>query len=470
MAVRNGEVGWPRALPAVLALLVALAAAHVAQAEDGPRKRPNVIFILTDDQRPDTIAALGNTAIKTPNLDKLVQSGFTFRNTYCMGANTAAVCLPSRTMILTGLSLCRLPESKDNKGGKDKQENKKPENTFPLVMKKNGYVTLRSGKNTNVPTEIIKQFEKNYGLKRSATCTKEHTDHGIDFIRDNAGKRPFFLYLAYGTPHDPQPAPQSFYDMYKPQDMQLSPRFLAAPPFDHGATSVRDEFTIPWPRTKESVQARLARYYASITYTDEQIGRLLAALKDSGEYDNTLIVFASDNGLSLGDHGLIGKQNLFEKGGMQVPLVICGPGIPKGQSDAFVYLYDIFPTVCDYCGIEPPGKLDGKSVLPIMQGKKEKIRDYVFNIYGPQRSVRDGRWKLIRYTHINRSQLFDLQNDPDELNDLAGKPEHEGKVKELLDLMAKLQKDFGDKAPLTTQPYDSEGAGGEKKAAKAKEP
>ncbi|MCY3023241.1 MAG: sulfatase-like hydrolase/transferase [Planctomycetota bacterium] len=455
----------------LLALLLALVQTCAARAEEAGRKRPNVVFLLTDDQRPDSIAALGNKQVRTPNIDKLVERGFVFHNTYCMGANTAAVCLPSRTMILSGLCLSRMPEPKGAKGGKDaKDDDKKgPKNTFPLVMKENGYVTLRSGKNSNVPNHITKQFDKNIMLKRSVGCTKEHTDNGIEFIRDNAGKKPFFLYLAYATPHDPQPAPQRFYDMYKPQDIQLSPRFLAAPPFDHGGTSVRDEFTIPWPRTPESVQARLARYYASITYTDEQIGRVLDALKESGQSDNTLLVFASDNGLSLGDHGLMGKQNLFENGGMHVPLIVCGPGIPKGQTDAFAYLYDIFPTVCEYCGIEPPGNLDGKSLLPVIRGKTEKVRDYMFNSYGPQRSVRDKRWKLIRYTNINRSQLFDLQNDPDELSDLAGKPDHEAKVKEMLNLMAKMQKQFGDKAALTTQPYDNEGALDDKKPAKEKE-
>ena len=124
----------------------------------------------------------------------------------------------------------------------------------------------------------------------------------MQFIREHAGKKPFFIDLEFGTPHDPQPAPPAYYAMYKAEDLPLPPNFLLYHPFDNGEMTVRDEGTLPWPRTKESVTGKLARYYASITYTDAQIGRLLDALKETGQLDNTLLIFTSDNGYLWNEH------------------------------------------------------------------------------------------------------------------------------------------------------------------------
>src|SRR6185295_12363812 len=124
----------------------------------------------------------------------------------------------------------------------------------------------------------------------------------------------------------------------------LPPDFLPQHPFDNGEMTVRDEKLAPWPRTPENIRSQLADYYALITFMDLQIGRILAALDKSGAAQDTIVVFSSDQGLALGSHGLMGKQNLYESG-MKVPLIFAGPGIPKGQADALVYLHDIYPTV-----------------------------------------------------------------------------------------------------------------------------
>ena len=174
-------------------------------------------------------------------------------------------------------------------------------------------------------------------------------------------------------------------------------------------------------------------------------------LRQLGQLDDTIIIFAGDNGLSLGDHGLMGKQNLYEFGGMHVPLVIAGPGVRQGQSDAFVYLFDLFPTICQLARVQVPVAVEGKSLAPLLAGKPYTARDVMFNAYkNGQRSLRDDRWKLIRYPQINTSQLFDLQNDPHELNDLADQPAHAAKVAELMDRLSAAQRDWGDTCPLTS--------------------
>jgi len=213
--------------------------------------------------------------------------------------------------------------------------------------------------------------------------------------------------------------------------MPLPRNYRPLHPFDNGDLTIRDEALAPWPRTPEVVRTHLTDYYGVITHLDRQIGRILQALRDSGEYEKTMIIFSSDHGLAIGSHGLFGKQNLYEDG-MKVPLIIAGPGIPRGSSDALVYLHDIYPTVCDLVGSPAPGSLDGKSLAPIVRGKAAGVRDTLFLAYrSVQRAVRNDEWKLIRYPEINTSQLFNLQNDPDETNDLAADPIYAGRVAEM---------------------------------------
>ncbi len=175
---------------------------------------------------------------------------------------------------------------------------------------------------------------------------------------------------------------------------------------------IRDECLEAWPRTEEAIRSHLHDYYSVISSMDYDIGRLLDGIKLLNLAENTIIVFSSDQGIAIGDHGLMGKQNIYE-GSMKVPLIFKGPGIKEGHSDALVYLHDLFPTFCDYAGIEIPEDLDGKSVYPIIHGKKSHVRDYLMLAYRDfQRSVRDASWKLIRYPNIDRTMLFDLAKDP----------------------------------------------------------
>ena len=414
-----------------------------------PKKRPNILHIHADDHRPDGLHALGNTVLKTPNLDTLVERGFTFTRCYTMGSMVGAVCLPSRTMMLTGRSLFRIPDrTAKNDEGK----------SLASVIKAAGYQTWHMGKSGNEYTAGIRAFDTSLidGAKSSgeeasrAYSCRRHADKAVEFLKGRDKSKPFYIYLAPPVPHDPREAEPQFHKLYDPAKIPLSPAFLPMHPWDNGDMTVRDEKLAPWPRTPEDTKRQLAEYYACITGLDHHVGRVFAALKETRQFDNTIIIFTGDNGLSLGEHGLFGKQNLYEFGGMHVPLVIAGPGVPRGRSDALAYLMDLFPTLCDFAGATSPAGLDGKSLRPVIDGKATNVRDVLYTAYQHgQRAVRDDRWKLIRYPLVDKTQLFDLAADPRELTNLADKPEHAAKIKEMLALLEKEMRANDDSIPLT---------------------
>jgi len=431
LVVAAGLVPW----------LMGIAGATAAEAG-----RPNVLFLLTDDQRADTIGAMGNPAIKTPTLDSLARRGVAFRNAYVLGSNVPAVCTPSRNMIMSGRAYFRwqgLYASPD-------------EPNFPVTLENAGYVTYHYGKKGNTAILIQEKFNTNKYLQDDADREdgepgKAIVDDAIAFLKGKRDARPFFMYLAFSNPHDPRVAAQIYLDMYPIEKVPLPKNFLPVHPFDNGEMLIRDELLAPWPRTEQEIRKQIREYYAVITGLDYHIGRLLAALKDLKLDDNTIIIFASDTGLSLGSHGLMGKQNLYEEG-TKVPLIFAGPGIPAGRRDALVYLMDIFPTVCDLANVPVPAGLDGKSLKPVMDGREPGVRPTLFTAYRDvQRAIRDDRWKLIRYPKINKTQLFDLKDDPDEMHDLAGDPALTERMERMMAELERWQKQLGDTAPLTSE-------------------
>lgn len=423
--------------PVLLTVLLLSGSFDGVRAADGsaPASKPNICILLADDLRADCLEILGHPIVKTPNLDEVCKEGHIFRNTYVLGSNASAVCIPSRQMILKGVSYFR-PGFRTN-------------DTIPTLaetFRKAGYLSMRAGK----PRNGDEVFDENkYGGHADGNA-----DYLVEFIRKNAGgTKPLFLYMAGHEPHDPQYAPDNYYAMYDPADIPLPVSFLPYHPFDNGALLEADETrTLKWPRTEKALQAKLAKYYASTTFWDAEAGRVIEALKQAGQYENTIFVVSSDNGYSNGDHGLMGKQNLYEFGGMHSFVIFAGPGIPKGESQSLAYLMDIYPTLCDLTGTAFPEQLDAKSLAPVITGESAKVRDYLFTAFKKnQRSIRDDRWKLIRYPLINKTQLFDLQNDPHEMSDLSEKPEHVERIKTLMTALKKHQKLYGDKAPLAVE-------------------
>ena len=424
----------------IAAFLLSFGLPSTDAGEDRPIK-PNILLILADDQRWDTIASLGNSEIKTPNLDRLVRGGFRFENAYCMGSMEGAVCLPSRTMLLTGRSLWRIPKNPRSKTGPADLP------VLPKMLEAVGYQTFRCGKVGNSFTYGNSQFQTNLDTDgRTEHSATEHADAAIAFLKKVDPKTPFYLDLAPPVPHDPCLAPKEFRDLYSAESLTLPKNFMPRHPFDNGELAVRDELLAVIPRVPDEMKQHLANYYATISHLDHEIGRILKTLEERGLSSNTIVIFTSDQGLAVGGrHGLMGKQNLYEH--IKPPLIIAGPGIPQGRSSALVYLFDLFPTLCELAGAKVPEVVEGESLVPIIEGKTLKVRDTLLGAYREfQRMERDERWKLIRY-HVGderHAQLFDLQNDPDELNNLINDPRYEPERIRLEARMAEERAAFGD--------------------------
>ena len=448
-----------------------LAAPAVAPAE-AVKNRPNFLVIITDDQRPDTIGALGNPYIKTPNLDRLVREGMAFTRATC----AFPLCVPSRAEILTGATSFRNGVPFD--GGRLKEDLV----FWADALHAAGYHTWYCGKWMNDGSPKTRGYEETSGLFSSGGAGKDgrkprygrkgrlitgyrgwtfKTDDGKPelskgiglvaetsrYIADGAiallerrPKKPFFLHVNFTAPHDPLIIPPGYEGRYDPAKMPLPENFLPRHPFDHGNLEGRDEKLLPWPRTEVEIREEIAAYYAVIDDMDAHIGRILSSLEAIGRYDNTVIIFSSDHGLALGSHGLMGKQNMYEHT-IGVPFIVAGPGIPQGKRTAAqIYLRDMYPTTCELAGVTIPESVESKSFVPILAGAATQIHPAVYGYYhNDQRMIRTERWKLIRYPRLDRYQLFDLKSDPAELMDLSSKAEHR---KLLADLAAKMEEWF----------------------------
>lgn len=434
--------------------------------------RPNVLFILADDQRYDTIGALGNDEVSTPNLDALVRSGTAFTSAHIMGGSHQAVCMPSRAMLLTGRSLFHL----DRQG----QDIPTSHPMFPEVLRSRGYTTFGTGKWHNGPASFARCFSTGEsiffggmhehfsmplhdfdpeGVYPENGHTVAPNRHSTDifgesverFLGDYDGAAPFLAYLSFTAPHDPRDTHPRYHAMYEPDSLVLPESFVAEHPFDNGELAVRDELLAPSPRTPDDIRRHIAGYYAMITHLDDRIGRVLASLESSGRADDTVVVFAGDNGLALGRHGLMGKQNLYDHS-VRIPLVLSGPGIPKGQTnDALVYLSDIYPTLFDLIDEPLPDSVEGASLVPTMHSVEYTPRGTLFTAYrGYQRAIRDRRHKLIEYSvgANRRTQLFDLKTDPGETQDLCGDTASAQTLNRLRAEMSQWQTDLDDPTPI----------------------
>jgi arylsulfatase A-like enzyme len=416
--------------------------------------KPNILFFFADDQRADALGCSGNLYIRTPNIDKLANTGVRFTNGYVMGGHHGAICAPSRAMLMSGKSLFHVY---DRLNGVQ---------TMPRYFAENGYVTFGTGKwhNEKAAFEATFQHGKNVflggmsdhfkvpsrdmgtdGLLGEAEYKGYSTDifaeAAIDFLNEysKAGKKnPFFCYVAFTAPHDPRSPRPDYIGMYTDDAVPLPGNFKKLHPFAFDELTVRDENLAPWPRTPEIIQASIADYYALISHLDDKVGEIIETLKKQGLFENTIIVYAADNGLAIGSHGLLGKQNLYEHS-TKVPIIISGAGIPKEKvNDALVYLYDLFPTLCAASSLPAPKDIDGKDLLPVIKGEKTGVRNSLFTAYrNTVRAVRTDEWKLIRYPQINYTQLYNLKSDPLEINNLASMPEHKSKVDEMMGLLKK---------------------------------
>ena len=450
-----------------------------------PPAKPNILFIFADDLTYLGVNSLGNHEVITPNLDKLANSGITFTHTYNMGGWNGAVCVASRAMINTGRFIWHAKKSEKNY-----PTMKEKGQFWSLLMKNAGYDTYMTGKwhvkqgaktifNTakDIRPGMPKSVPEAYNRPQSpgdTTWLPWHKKYGgywqggkhwSEVVADNAieyidsaknSENPFFMYIAFNAAHDPRQSPKKYVDKYPLENIAIPKSFLPMYPYKDSigcGPGLRDERLAPFPRTEYSIKVHRQEYYALITHMDDQIGRIISHLKETGQDKNTYIIFSADHGLSVGNHGLVGKQNMFDHS-MRVPLFIVGPDIPENEKrDMQVYLQDVMATSLDLAGIEKPEYVEFNSLLPLIN--KEVTESPYDEIYGAyinyQRMVRTDKYKMIIYPRARKILLFDVINDPDEMVDLADNQEYAKVKMELVKRFKKQQQIMDDQLDL--HPY-----------------
>jgi arylsulfatase A-like enzyme len=457
------------AIAAALALVLPLTAAD----------KPNVLFIFTDDQSYETVRAFGHTDIDTPNLDRLADRGTTFTHAYNMGAWGGAVCVASRSMLVTGRSLWRA-RAMEKKQDADVQAGR----FWPQRMAAQGYETYFTGK-WHIQADAAKAFDhsthirpgmpgaKPEGYNRPITGQPDPWspsdpkfggfwqggkhwsevlgDDSIAFLEQAAkSDKPFFMYLAFNAPHDPRQSPQEYVDRYPLDRIKMPESFLPEYPEKEAigaGKGLRDEKLAPFPRDEHAVKVNRQEYYAIVTHTDTQIGRILDALEKTGKAGNTWIILTSDHGLAVGHHGLMGKQNMYEHS-LRVPFIVAGPGVKAGaEINAPIHLQDAMATALDLAGADRDG-VEFQSVLPLLAGEKGGL-DAVYAAYmDVQRAVIHDGWKLILYPVAKVAKLYHITEDPQETRDLAADPAMLGRKKALFAKFRELQEKYDDKLML----------------------
>ncbi|MEO7144309.1 MAG: sulfatase-like hydrolase/transferase [Bryobacteraceae bacterium] len=486
------------------ALTAELSSSRLTAGQRGVRPRANILFMIADDLTFRGIHTLNNPEVQTPNLDRLVRRGCSFTHAFHQGSWLPAVCVASRTMLNSGLTAFRARKEVDRTPLWGQTFGEAGYDTFLIgkwhldhaclerSFKETGPVSpgmFESGPsaygrpapgNTWTPwdTSLKGQWlhtsqwqcaaqaqrvrrappsEAGTSSRRTPFCAGSLEDgikHSARIWADGACEyllrparphNPFFAYVGFNSPHDPRQAPKEFVDRYPQHRIEVPPNYLPEHPFDQGDHRIRDELLAPFPRTRAAVQLHRSEYYAHTTYMDAQIGRILDALEKSGQAGNTYIVFTADHGLAVGQHGLMGKQNMYDHS-IRMPLLISGPGIPKGKIvDSLVYQHSLFATTCELAGLPIPKTVGFPSLAGLLDGRGAEQHDAIFSYYRNfQRAVRTKEHKLIVYPQARMTQLFDVNHDPWEIVNLAGKPEHAALERQLLSRLRRFQTELGD--------------------------
>lgn len=459
-------------------------------------RRPNILFILVDDQSPQDLKMYNPlSTLDTPNLDKLAAQGMVFDGAYHMGSSSGAVCTPSRHMIMSGRTVWHLPVSP---WGAKTSPPALEQSTIPAVFNRAGYATMRTCKQGNSYEAANKLFTVRHdATKRGGdeqSGSQWHAERVLDYLKQRETtkeEKPFLIYYGFSHPHDTRDGRPDLLAKYgatnhtdpnttpSPHTQQppLPANYLPKHPFDNTHADVRDEIDVSgvWKRRDEaSIRNELGREYACSENIDIQVGRVLKKLEDMGELDNTYIIYTADHGISIGRHGLMGKQNLYQHT-WRVPFIVKGPGIqPGSRVEGNIYLLDVLATLCDLASIPAPESNEGTSFKPVLQGQKKTVRDVLYGAYSGgskpgMRCVRQGDWKLIQYEAPDRSvketQLFNLAENPDEflaehartgpsLTNLASNPAYGTKLAEMQALLLAEMRRLDDPFRFSNQPGD----------------
>lgn len=485
-----------------------------ARAADSDVERPNILYIIVDDQSPfDLKAYAPDSALETPNIDRLAAEGMVLDGAHQMGAWVGAVCTASRTMVMSGRTLWHIPD-KGKRSNNPNQADPKlvppdlAENTLAAVFNRAGYDTMRTCKTGNSYEDANKKFTVRHDAsKRGDTDETGSTWHG-DRVMDYLGTReaekdqdPFLIYYGFSHPHDTRDGRPELLAKYgatnhtdrdtlpaaHPLQPALPTNWLPAHPFHHGQPGLRDEVAVSgvWEnRDPQTIRNEIGRQFACSENIDIQIGRVLTKLEAMGELGNTYVIYTSDHGMAIGRHGLQGKQNLYEHT-FRVPLIVKGPGIAAGtRAQGNVYLVDSLATLCDLAGIDAPASNEGISFKPVLEGKKDSVRDTLYGAYcggtkPGMRCVKSGDWKLIKYDvmdgSVRETQLFNLAENHNEFvaehhdsavikltgaiptaeqTDLAEDPRYADKLAEMEALLLEEMRRLHDPYRLWNQPDD----------------
>jgi choline-sulfatase len=423
-------------------------------------KPMNMVFILSDEHNKEMLGCYGHPVVKTPNLDSLAEHGVRFSNAYC----NSPICVPSRASMATGRYVHKI----------DAWDNATPyTGTLPSWghrLTEQGYHVTTIGKlhyrddgdNTGFPDKRLSLHVQDgvgdiYSLIREDMDPRPQNrqkileagpgessytryDRGIAdaarrFLQEEAPyfDKPWVLFVSFVSPHFPLIAPQEYFDMYPLESVIFPKQYSMA---ERSMHPVLEEYRRVWDTSDEfdesAIRKAVAAYYGLCSFLDDQVGTVLRTIKETGLEETTRIIYASDHGDTLGDHGVWFKSTMYE-GSVGVPFIMAGPDLPKGKvMDNHISLVDCFPTLIEAVGArltEEDGDLPGTSLLPMARGESKKQRT-VFSEYHAMGAVtgvfmiRQDRYKYVYYVGY-RPQLFDLKEDPNELNDLADNPAYQ---------------------------------------------
>jgi iduronate 2-sulfatase len=467
----------PLATTVATILILAAMSPAPAFAQQRPRARLNILLIMADDLNND-MGAYGHPIVRTPNLDRLAARGVRFDRAY----NQFPLCSPSRVSMLTGLrpDTTRIYELQT-----DFRTIVPDAVTLPQLFRRNGYVAARVGKIYHYgnpgdigtsglddpaswdavvnPRGIDKDEESvltnltptrglgsSLSFYASPAADEQHTDGKVATeaiaLLEKHKDRPFFIAAGFYRPHCPFIAPQKYFDMY-PLDRITVPRFTPEQIADLPPAAM---WTTPpnWDVPEDGLRQAIRAYYASITFLDANVGRVLDALTRLGLADNTLVVFVSDHGYHLGERGQWMKQSLFERSA-RTPLIIAGPGVSRGASSRTVELLDLYPTLGELASLAVPSGLHGRSLKPLLHDPKARwdrpaftqVRRGGANNPFMGYSVRTEKWRYIEWDEGKQGrQLYNEAEDPDELRNLATDPKHANVVAEMQQLLRTMRR------------------------------
>jgi arylsulfatase A-like enzyme len=452
-----------------------------------PKSKYNVLFLIADDLRPD-LGCYGNPIVKTPNIDRLATRGVRFNHAYAQ----FPLCNPSRSSFLTG----RYPTQTGVMDNNTYFRAKHPDFiTLPQYFQKNGYATLRSGKifhggiddqvswtdggepvDPNIvnrpPSPVAtgqgarevgdEEPAQNRPARASASDRivmldgdgESHGDYkiatrAIDYLNQNKDK-PFFLAVGFNKPHSPPTAPKKFFDLYDADKIPLPADFNThpqAPPGFPELSVPRRNADLFIGRDASAAEARemIRAYYASTSFMDAQVGRVLAELDRLHLRDNTIVVFWGDHGYHLGEKGKWSKAYSLWEVGLRAPLIISVPGARGQVSERVVELLDLYRTLADLCGLPPPEGVEGRSLVPLLRNPKMRWDYPAFAVVQFQgklgESVRTERWHYVEWDEGRAgAMLLDARNDPRELKNLATDPRQVTTAQQMKGLLKQLPK------------------------------